>query len=175
MRTLSALKPQDILILLKIFVWRNRPNWRNLDIANELGLSQFEVSVGLERCRQSKLIDATKKQLMRSALLEFLIHGIKYVYPAQLGSVCRGMPTAHSAPPLVTQMIVDDEERYVWPDEEGTSRGQALTPIYDTVPLAAKKDSEMYQLLALIDAIRIGRARDQSLAIEEFKKRFTGI
>jgi hypothetical protein len=36
---------------------------------------------------------------------EFLIHGLKYVFPAYPGALVRGVPTAHSAEPLKGLLI----------------------------------------------------------------------
>ncbi len=170
-RVVNGIKPQDILILLKIFEWKDRPSWRSLDMARELGLSPFEISIGLERCRWSGFLDASKRELMISALLEFILHGLKYVYPVQPGPLCRGIPTAHSAPPLAGKIVSDESDEYVWPDESGDRRGQAIIPLYKSAPQAAKKDHQLYELLALIDAIRVGHSRERALATQELKRR----
>ena len=99
----------------------------------------------------------------RRALEEFLVHGLKYVFPARRGPLARGVPTAHSAPPL-DKLIVDDGTPLVWPDSEGTVRGETLEPIYKTAPMAARRDPRLYTSLVLIDAIRAGRARERKLA-----------
>lgn len=169
MRLSSGIKPQDILILLKLSTWKDQPDWKGIDLAKELGLSPFEVSIGLERSRRSGFLDSEKRVLRRSALLEFLIHGIKYAFPAEPGPICRGMPTAHSAPPLVGKII--SSEPYVWPDDEGQVRGQAIEPLYSSAPGAAKKDKKLNELLTLVDAIRVGRAREQKMAILEIESR----
>lgn len=171
MRTLTGIKPQDILILLKLSEWKDRPHWRSSDLARELELSPFEISVGLGRCRRSGFLDASKRELMRSALLEFILHGLKYVYPVQPGPLCRGIPTAHSAPPLAGKIVSQESDAYVWPDESGDRRGQAIEPLYESAPRAAKKDARLYELLALVDAIRVGHARERALAAEELGKR----
>lgn len=170
MRVLQGIKPQDMLVLLKLCLWRDR-EWRHIDLAAELGLSQTEVSFALERCRQSGFLDSAKKRVLRSALLEFLEHGLKYVYPVQPGAVCRGVPTAHSALPLSKRIVSDVDDQYVWPWAEGKVRGQAIAPLYESVPLAAEKDPKLYELLALVDAVRVGRARERALALEELESR----
>ncbi|MBI4057248.1 MAG: hypothetical protein HY399_06850 [Elusimicrobia bacterium] len=170
MRVLQGIKPQDILILLKLFLWKDR-EWRHVDLAAELGLSQTEISFGLQRCRQARLLDFSKKKVWNSALLEFLLHGLKYVYPAQPGPVCRGIPTSHSAPPLSSRIVSNDNDQYVWPSGDGTVRGQAIEPLYESVPEAASRDPELHQLLALIDALRVGRARERNLARKELEER----
>ena len=170
MRVLQGIKPQDILILLKLCLWRDR-QWRHMDLALELGLSQTEISFALERCRLSGFLDSAKKRVLRSSLMEFLVHGLKYVYPVQPGPICLGMPTAHSAPPLVKRILADADDQYVWPWADGHVRGQGIMPLYESVPLAARKDPDLHELLALVDALRVGRARERNIALEELEKR----
>lgn len=59
----------------------------------------------------------------------------------------------------------------MWPSNQGDIRGQAIQPLYRTVPAAAKSDGQLYELLALTDAIRVGRAREVALAIKELQER----
>jgi hypothetical protein len=42
------------------------------------------------------------------------------------------------------------------------------------VPAAARQDESLWELLALVDAIRIGSARERGLAAEELEKRLRG-
>ena len=169
MKLSQGLKPQDVLVLLKM-AGRDE-SWRLVDLASELGLSLSEVSMALERARRSGLLDASKKRVLRSALQEFILHGLKYVYPAEPGPLCRGVPTAHSAPPIARRVVSEDNDQYVWPDPDGEMRGQAIEPLYGSVPRAVRKDPRLHEMLALIDALRVGRARERAIAIEEIKKR----
>jgi DNA-binding transcriptional MocR family regulator len=173
MKAIQGIKPQDILVLLKMTLDRDR-SWRLVDLAQELGLSLSEVSMALERARRSGLIDSSKKRVLRQALEEFILHGLKYVCPAQPGPVCRGMPTAHSAPPIADRIVSNENDQYVWPDAEGELRGQAIEPLYGSVPAAARRDRNLYEMLALIDALRAGRARERNIAAEEIKNRLNG-
>jgi hypothetical protein len=113
---------------------------------------------------------AGKKAVHRTSLLEFLLYGLRYVFPQQPGPIVRGMPTAHSAPQLANQ-IVSETEVYVWPDGEGSERGQWIEPLYRTVLGAARRDRSLYELLALVDGLRVGKARKRSLAEKELRKR----
>ena len=160
MRSAGGLKPQDVLVLLKMVASKDR-SWRLVDLAQELGLSLSEVSTSLERSKRARLIDGSKKKINWPALLEFVLHGLKYVYPAEPGPICRGVPTAHSAPPLSKEIGSKENDQYVWPSGEGTVRGQAIEPLYSSVPEAALKDPALHQLLALVDALRVGRARER--------------
>lgn len=60
---------------------------------------------------------------------------------------------------------------YVCSEREGIVTGQAIAPLYRSVPQAAKNDPELYALLSLIDALRVGRVREQPLAEGELKNR----
>src|SRR5690606_34133084 len=106
----------------------------------------------------------------KQALLEFLQYGIAYSFPVKPGPVVRGIPTAHSAPPL-NNLIVSNGEEYVWPSATGLMRGQAISPLYKNAVKAVRGNNELHELLSLVDALRVGRVREKQLAIEELKKR----
>ena len=166
---LITLKPQDVVILLKIVALGNK-EWMNNQLAKELGISPGEISCSLERCRIAKLIDNTKKRVNTLSLQDFMIHGIKYVYPPLPGAIVRGVPTAFSAEPI-KRMVSQGQDAYVWPSKDGDYRGQAITPLYRTVPEACLKDSALYELLVIADTLRLGRVRELEIAIEELKIR----
>ena len=169
MKKHNGMRPQDIIVLLKIISMGNQ-EWRNIDIAIALNLSPSEVSEALNRCKIAKLIDGKKKRVNPNSFKEFLIYGLKYVFPVEPGPVVRGIPTAHSGPP-VSEYISQGEDIYVWPYALGTKRGQAIEPLYKTVPVSAQKDQSLYELLALTDTLRVGRVREIKIAIEELDKR----
>lgn len=81
------------------------------------------------------------------------------------------MPTSYAAPPLNKEIVQSSEYPPVWPYAKGTVRGYEFSPLHKSVPLAAEKDGELYELLALVDAIRGGRAREASIAIKQLKDR----
>ncbi len=170
MKTQSQyLKPQDVVVLLKIISIKN-PNWKQKDLANELGLSQSEVSEAIARCKYANLVDPRGKSVLKFGLLEFIQYGLRYVFPQKAGPVVRGVPTSHSAAPL--NKFITSSENYVWPYAKGTMRGHSVIPLYNSVPQAALKDEKLHQLLALVDALRIGKSRERGIAIEEIKKIF---
>jgi hypothetical protein len=170
MKNHSGMRPHDILILLKIAAKGSTP-WLMKDLANELGISPSEISESLNRSMLGGLLSADKQKPMITALMEFLQYGLKYVYPQKPGSVVRGMPTSHSAPPL--NRVIRSKEHYVWPYAQGKVQGQSIEPLYNTVPQACEKDPKLYELLALTDALRIGRNRERNLAITELRNRLS--
>jgi DNA-binding transcriptional MocR family regulator len=164
------LKPQDILAILKIHSW-DSTNWTYSSLAQSLGMSASEVHAALERSEAAGLYYGSQRKILKQAVFEFLVHGLRYVFYAQPGSLSRGLPTAHSAEPLKSKLVASPSEVYVWPDPQGVVRGQAIAPLYRSVPQAANNDPKLYALLSLIDAIRVGRVREQRLAIGELEKR----
>lgn len=166
------LKPQDILALLKVHSW-DSTNWTYSSLAQSLGMSASEVHAALERCEAAGLYNGENRRILKQAVLEFLVHGLRYVFYAQPGPLSRGLPTAHSAEPLKSKLVASPSEVYVWPDPQGAVRGQAIAPLYRSVPQAASNDPKLYALLSLIDAIRVGRVREQRLARGELEKLLT--
>ena len=164
------LKPQDVLLLLKIVSDNNPQNWNQKSFAKQLGMSQSEISEAVSRCKYSGLLAPNGKLVMKMALMDFIQHGLPYVFPQKPGAIVRGIPTSHSAPPLNQQ--IQSIENYVWPYGKGKIRGQSITPLYPSVTEAVLKDDKLHEILALVDALRVGRAREKELAIFELQKRF---
>jgi hypothetical protein len=50
-------------------------------------------------------------------------------------------------------------------------RGVTFEPLHKSAPAAARKDPALYELLALIDAVRDGRVRERKLAEKELSTR----
>src|SRR6266852_4961065 len=158
------LKPQDVVVALKLCVYHDARPAMSI-IANDLSLSPSEVHAAIGRLRASRLLHGPKLKDRPnvSALEEFLVHGLKYAFPAEHGEVTRGIPTSYAAEPLKSEISMSNELPPVWPWPEGNTRGVGLEPLYKSVPRAALRDSNLYQFLALVDAIRDGRARERKM------------
>jgi hypothetical protein len=163
------LRPQDILILLKLLPWGQ--NWTYDQIAHELGLSSSAVHRAIERVAKAGLYSVERREVNRADLAEFLIHGLRYAFPPDWGGEARGVPTAWAAEPLAKKLSSSGKNPPVWPDPNGSAFGIALTPLDPRVPDAARRDEPLSELLALVDAIRIGGARERGLAAKELEKR----
>lgn len=173
-----ALKPQDLLLCLGLCV-RRSSSWTYAELAADLGLSASEAKMGVDRAVAAGLLAGSLKRgdkpcPARSALVDFLIHGVRHAFYTQPGPIVRGVPTAWSAPVLEGMAPVLDELPLVWPSGKGTLRGQAIDPLYPSVPEAAAADPNLYELLALVDALRIGRVRERELAADALRTRILG-
>jgi len=134
-------------------------------------MSPSEVHGSIRRARAARLMHGPELDDGPNirALEEFLIHGIN-AFPPERGGITRGLPTAHAAEPL-SRKLTQEDPAPVWPFERGPKRGYAFTPLYKRAPEAALKDQDLYELLALVDAIRDGNARERELAKRELSVR----
>jgi hypothetical protein len=166
------LKPQDILFLLKLIA-RDKKSWSFNQLAVELGMSPAEVHAAAKRTVVARLAVRNEQKIRPNirTLEEFLLHGIQYVFIPDRGGISRGMPTAYASEYMSENFVADQELPPVWPDPQGEVRGESFSPLYKSVPVAAKNDSNLYALLALVDAIRGGRVRERDIAQKELKRR----
>lgn len=167
-----VLKPQDIVILLKLVAIGNG-KWSFSSLSVDLHMSPSEIHAGVRRAIAAHLaikISARATPSVRD-LEEFIVHGIRYVFVPERGEMTRGMPTLHAGPPLSQKLVPSNEPPPVWPDPEGEVRGQAFSPLYKSVPQAAKRDYQLYELLVLTDAVRGGHVREREIGIKELSKR----
>src|SRR4051812_13115787 len=93
-----SLKPQDIVVLIRLGLERRSPTLATL--GTQLGMSASEVHGAMNRAASATLLDLEQRRPRVGQLLEFLEHGIRYVFISTRGGITRGIPTAHSAPPL---------------------------------------------------------------------------
>ena len=185
------MKSQDIVILLKLVSLQQQEEQEGIaaydglsgreeaysvrGLEASLGISKTEVNASINRSIASGL--AIKDRSLgrakpnRRSLNDFIIHGLKFVFPAKPGAMTRGMPTAFAAPMLESLLISGGEYIYVWPYAKGEVMGQAVKPLFKSVPEAVQSDARLYEYLALVDAIRIGKQREASLAAERLAER----
>ena len=176
------LHPQDLVLALKI---ATRPLEANTGsrLASELGLSSGEIHAAISRATAAQLIAIKPNQLARPArgrpsrrlivnlpaLRELVIHGVRYVFVPERGKLTRGVPTAWSAAPL-NSLLAARGVPVVWPHAKGEVRGESFAPLFRSAVGAALKDPKLHEVLALVDAIRGGGARERELAIGLFEQ-----
>lgn len=160
------LKPQDLLVLLKVAAHPSQ-QWTYAALGEALSMSASETHASVKRAVAAGLAVAPARgewSPVRASLLEFMLHGVRYVWPATPGPVKRGVPTAFGAEPLAGKLSVAPGEVPVWAHPAGSAKGPTLSPLYRTAPQAALADPALHRLLALLDALRTGRARERALA-----------
>lgn len=161
-----SLRSFDIVVGLKAHLWEGTGGWSYERLGAAVGVSASQAHSALRRLQRAGLWRETDRSLPVHAFTAFAVHGIPHVFPAELGGLGVGVPTAHAAPPLRDQLVYT--EAYIWAAEAGVP-GRELKPLHPFAPLAASRDADLYAALALVDALRVGRVRDRrvaSLALE---------
>lgn len=174
-----TMKPQDIVVLAKLISYRKKDmSWTQGSLAQELCLSPSQINYALKRLLASRLLSPVQKESewkpepFIQLCEEFLIHGFKFVFPPEFGSITGGIPTAYAAPSLNKIIVAGNDPIPVWPSAKGTHRGVALKPLYHCVPESIIKypDPFFYDLLSLLDAVRSGRARERNIGAEKISQ-----
>ena len=147
MKDHKGMRPQDVLILLKLISIEKQQLAfpQNKDLATSLHISPAEISASLHRSSYAGLYDMEEKKVFKTPILEFLRYGLKYAFPIQPGAIVRGIATAHSAEPLKSSLSFQEE--IVWDYSLGNVRGQSVLPLYPSVPVAVSSDILLYELL----------------------------
>lgn len=162
---MGYLKSHDLAVALQLAM---QPGQSYRALAEAVGLSQGEVHNAVKRLAEARLVRAESRTVARSALLEFISSGVQYAFAASPGAEVRGVPTAHAAPALAASF--PNADAVVWPSALGTARGAAIEPLYEGATLMPGRNPALYEQLAMIDAIRTGRARERQRAREYFKR-----
>lgn len=165
----SMLKPLDLYVLVALLALPPTPEWTQASFAGHLGLPQPALTRSLQRLAEAGLWERTDRRVDVAGAEGLLVHAVRFLAPARLGQATRGLPTAHSAPPL--GRLIAGGTPLVWPDEEGGSMGTSLEPLHPSAPRAARANPRLYEFLAIVDALRVGRVRERTIAIAELHAR----
>jgi len=173
------LRAQDVIVAIQLRTYGLAPEdgiaWTFAELARHTGLSASQGHGAVGRLKAASIAHAGTAAPLRisaEALGRLLQHAVPlWLYPeaADTPGAARGIPTAWSAPPLVE--IMRGERKVVWPHPEGTGLGESLKPLHHCiltgpgVPGHARYNERLHQVLALVDALRLGRARDRREAM----------
>jgi hypothetical protein len=171
MAQILNLRASDVYVLLKQTANMGTP-LAQAKLAKQLHITASTVNESLNRAHLCGLYNPRRQAVNVGPFLEFLQHGIKYVFPSIRGPLTRGVPTSYGAPPLVELLTAPTDWLPVWAHPTGSERGYEVIPLHANAPIAALEDPAFYQLLALTDTMREKRARESMLALAELEKRF---
>ena len=155
------LKNVDNVVLVALVAWADRFD-SQAALAADLRISPASLTRSLNRLDFARLIRRGDFSVIKPNAEEYFVHAIRYVFPVRLGSLVRGVPTAHSAPPLSDEIAA--QENFVWPAEFGKTSGLEVVPLHNSVPALCVAYPEFHPVFAVLDAIRVGRVRERGLA-----------
>ncbi len=174
MRILSqlTLRPFDVAVALRLLL---EPEDRYEPMADALATSTSAVHRGVARLQAATMLRPGSRTVARSALREFLVHGVRYAFPPIRGQETLGVPTAWSYPEvgalLAGESVSDVSRTVVWPDASGTMRGDLLVPLFPAAARVALRDPRLHDLLAAVDAIRAGSTAVRRVVSEQLAQR----
>lgn len=161
---------RDVLSLLGLLRHGSKPNWTVRSLARELRVPPASLHRSLARLGETPAYDATRGRINVSATMELFEHALPFVAPASLGAPTRGVPTAWAVLPL-SDAIGAVGDPPVWPSSAGEVRGRAVQPLHPAAISLATSDPWMYEMLALVDGVRVGDARVREVAKELLRER----
>jgi len=164
MRKQEYLRPHDVCVVLQLTL---APRGTYRELAASVGLSLGEAHNSVKRLEMARLTSPPQGPVNVQGVLEFLMHGVPYAFPAQLGPESRGIPTGFAATPIAHE--IESPRTFVWPSARGGERGASLTPLCGSASQISERNRPLYELLVLVDAIRTGRAREREMAKKHLK------
>ena len=151
------LKPIDLTVLAFLRTELRDVAWTQVQVASGLQIAQSAVHRALQQLDLSGLKGRPDRPLR-----DLLVHAVRHVYPPVLGAPTGGLPTASGHPALTGYLPAT--EAFIWPLDTGEGHGTALQPLHPCVPAAARSHPRFYELMALIDVLRVGRVRERATA-----------
>jgi hypothetical protein len=139
------------------------------ELASAIGLSASECHNAVRRLGMASLLSPGSRRPVAELLLRFLVHGVPHAFPPMIAPATVGVATAHSAPAFAG--LVASDTMYVWPAAEGTARGLTLTPLFPRAAELLERNAALYELLTIVDALRVGQTRDRKAAEELLRVR----
>jgi hypothetical protein len=167
---LGMLKGQDVVVLVKLLGRAEPVGVR--DLAGELGFDVAGTHRALRRLSDAGLYSSERRRAFGAPAEEFLLHAVKFSFPAVRGVEVRGVPTSWAVEPLKGELAESSALPPVWPYSKGAVRGLSFEPLHPMVPDAAKADPQLWERLSLVDALRSNEsARITALAARLLKER----
>jgi hypothetical protein len=154
----------DLYILLgTLLSEKNTATLREL--AATLHVDHTLVHRALKRAENAGLYRVSARQVNLANFEELAIHAARFIAPARLGELTRGVPAAWAAEPI--SAIIHQRESElppVWPSALGAVRGQALEPLHPAAVQASQEEQALARLLSIIDSLRAGDVRVREVA-----------
>jgi hypothetical protein len=163
-----TLRPSDIVVACQLAM---SPASKFLELAQSTGLSAGECHNAVRRLRLASLIVAEERRPTTELLHQFIVQGVPFAFPPVVGTQTLGVATAHSSPAF--RGIIESTDGFIWPNADGTVRGQSVIPLFPGASALPGRNQPLYELLTIIDAIRVGSTRVRKIAAKLLAERLT--
>lgn len=158
------MKSHDVVVLCRLLIFQNKSeSWSYRSLSEMVLLSLGETHASVKRLEEAGIYNKMTRSIIPENASEVLIHGVKYMFPAKIGTISRGVLTAFSAL-VMKNLISRSNDEYIWAYAKGKNKGISIKPLSKDVPKAIENTPELYDMLVLIDCLRIGKVRERKLA-----------
>jgi DNA-binding transcriptional MocR family regulator len=165
-----VLSPTDIYVLAGVLA-ADREQLTLRQLAAALQIDHTLVHRALKRAEVAGLYASATKTVNRASFEELMTHAARFIAPARLGQLTRGVPAAWAAEPISAIIRQPKgEPPPVWPDARGSVRGQTLEPLHPAAARASRESPELARLLTIIDSLRAGDVRVRTVAADSLHK-----
>jgi hypothetical protein len=161
---MASLQPQDIVVA--VYLAAEDEAWTFQHLSKVMGISPSQVHLAWGRLQNSELVDPEFKRPFRKNLLEFLCHGVKYCFPVVQRGIGSGIVTGLSHPRLKKAIKASTDIKYVWEVPNVKATGVIVEPIHKSVVNVARASAKSYEIFAVLDSIRLGKARERETATD---------
>jgi DNA-binding MarR family transcriptional regulator len=167
------LSPADLYVLAGV-ISNEEESWTLRGLAARLHVDHTLVHRALKRAESAGLYSIGARQVNRPNFEELTVHAVRFIAPARLGELTRGVPAAWAAAPI--SGAIREQEREpppVWPSALGPVRGQALEPLHPAAVQAVQASEEtpaLGELLSIVDSLRAGDVRVRSVAADALRE-----
>jgi|GEM_PF-3251743 len=164
------LRPVDIGVALEAALTLELVGrWAPADIRHNLGLPRATLSESLDRLAAAGLV---RDRFLHRGVLASLLPVLPHIVPIRSGGqvAVQGLHTGFAAPAFAGQFRAGAP--LVWAVAGGPDIGLPIDPLHPRIPahLLASGDEQRYAMLAWVDAVRGGRAREVAHGIEGLRR-----
>ena len=172
-RSQPSLRPFDLAVAIQLL---RAPEERYEPLAIALGTSTSAVHRAVARLQLAGLCVPKRRLVETDAFREFLLHGLRFAFPAVIGPARAGIPTAwsHDGVRAMLEPLTAPARSLVWATESGTGHGETIVPLFLNVPAVVTTDAKLHELLAAIDVFRVGNGAIREHLMEGWQRTIFG-
>lgn len=167
------LQPSDIASLLYL---RLHPADPYSAMAERLGISKSTAHESVRRLVRNRLAHESREAMAVVAegpAMDFLAFGVPYTFAPDTVPDARGVATGLRVLAAREASGMSAALALVWPSKLGDARGIGVPPLVPAAPDLPHRDPPLYRMLALVDALRLGDARERGVARDLLRIEFS--
>lgn len=161
-------------------------NYSLASVGERLELSKAEVHRSHNRLQEANLLKVTEERPFAAGpwlnlhnVAEWVLYGVRYAHPAKNTGFGIGIPTGFNCPLIANSEMMPPDPANVLAGPSSfmisECKGVIITPLDKRLSTGLQLSPQFYELIALVDAVRIGGPRELRYAREGLKDKFAFI